>query len=416
MTAVFPARLSRLSLIVAAIGFACAHAIPVEETPASQSPVSRRSVTPEPMRVVGYFASWDVKSKGTRIADLPAKDLTHIYYAFAKIDSDGRVVLFDPCVDIGQCVPPATADSGGNFAALARLKALNPHLKLAISIGGWTDSGRFSDAAFNELSRRVFARTAIDLFIRQRPGLFDGIDIDWEFPVEGGLEGNIERPADKQNFTLLLRELRRQLDEQGATDKKHYELTIAASARLEEIANVEMSLIDPLLDFINVMTYDYHEAPGRTNFNSPLYAAIGDVTPTLNVDRTMTEFLSVGVRPSKLLVGIPFYGHAYGSVEDVNHGLFQNGTDRPADWKEHDGDWNVLAKTRLRNSRYVKYWEPAARVPYMYDSTSGTWVTYDDPRSVAEKVQYVREHGLGGVVIWELGGDDGSLMRAISGR
>ncbi|MGZ3492963.1 MAG: glycosyl hydrolase family 18 protein, partial [Gemmatimonadaceae bacterium] len=83
---------------------------------------------------------------------------------------------------------------------------------------------------------------------------------------------------------------------------------------------------------------------------------------------------------------------------------------------EHDGDWNVLAKTRLRDSRYVKFWESSARVPYMYDSTSGTWVTYDDPRSVAEKVQYVRKHGLGGVVIWELGGDDGSLMRAISGK
>jgi chitinase len=368
------------------------------------------------MRVVGYFASWDVKSKGTRIADLPARDLTHIYYAFAKIGSDGRVVLSDPCVDIGVCVSPATADSGGNFAALGRLKALNPHLKLAISIGGWTDSGKFSDAALTDASRRLFTESAIDLFIRQRPGLFDGIDIDWEFPVEGGLDGNVERPADKQNFTLLLRELRRQLDAQGTTDSRHYELTIAASARLEEIANVEVALIEPLLDFINVMTYDYHEAPGRTNFNAPLYEARGDLTPRLNVDQTMTAFLDARVRRGKLLVGIPFYGHAYGSVPDVNHGLFQNGTDKPPGWHEHDGDWNVLAQTRLRNSRYVKYWESSARVPFMYDSTSGTWVSYDDPRSVREKVQYVREHGLGGVVIWELGGDDGSLMRAISAK
>ena len=416
MTVVPRARLGWFPLIVLAIGIACAHAIPVEESPASQAAASRASLAPQPMRVVGYFASWGVKSKGTRIADLPARDLTHIYYAFAKIDSDGRVVLSDPCVDIGACVSPATGEPGGNFAALARLKALNPHLKLAISIGGWTDSGRFSDAAFNELSRRVFARTAIDLFIRQRPGLFDGIDIDWEFPVEGGLEGNVERPADKQNFTLLLRELRRQLDEQGATDKRHYELTIAASARLGEIANVELAIIEPLLDFINVMTYDYHAAPGLTNFNAPLYEAKGDVTPRLTVDETMGAFLDARIPRGKLLVGIPFYGHAYGSVEDVNHGLFQNGTDKPADWKEHDGDWNVLAKTRLRDSRYVKYWESSARVPYMYDSTSGTWVSYDDPRSVGEKVQYVREHGLGGVVIWELGGDDGSLMRAISGK
>ncbi|MGZ3374869.1 MAG: hypothetical protein ACXU9O_15990, partial [Gemmatimonadaceae bacterium] len=102
-----PMRLNRFSYVVLAIGFACAHAIPVEETPASRSSASRGPVTPQPMRVVGYFASWDVKSKGTRIADLPAKDLTHIYYAFAKIDSDGRVVLSDPCVDVGQCVPPA---------------------------------------------------------------------------------------------------------------------------------------------------------------------------------------------------------------------------------------------------------------------------------------------------------------------
>jgi chitinase len=368
------------------------------------------------MRVVGYFASWGVKSKGTRIADLPARDLTHIYYAFAKIDSDGRVVLSDPCVDIGACVSPATGEPGGNFAALARLKALNPHLKLAISIGGWTDSGRFSDAAFNELSRRVFARTAIDLFIRQRPGLFDGIDIDWEFPVEGGLEGNVERPADKQNFTLLLRELRRQLDEQGATDKRHYELTIAASARLGEIANVEVAIIEPLLDFINVMTYDYHSGPGRTNFNAPLYAAKGDPTPQYNIDVTMRAFLDAKVPASKLLLGIPFYGHGYGSVPNVNGGLFQQGTGKPSDWKQGDGDWHTLAQTRLKDPHYVRHWESSARVPWLYDSTSGTWVSYDDPQSVGEKVRYVSERSLGGVVIWELGGDDGSLMRAISAK
>jgi chitinase len=405
-------RLNRLSSIVLAIGLACAHAIPVEETPNG----SQASVQSHPNRVVGYFASWDVRSKGTRIADLPAKDLTHIYYAFAKIGNDGRVVLSDPCVDIGKCDSTAAVNPGGNFAELEHLKGLNPLLMLAISIGGWTDSGKFSDAALTGASRRLFCESAIDLFIRQRPGLFDGIDIDWEFPVAGGLKGNVERPADKQNFTLLLRELRRQLDAQGAIDHKHYELTIAASARLQEIDNVEITVIQRLLDFINVMTYDYHSAPGRTNFNAPLYAARGDLDRTVNIDVTMREFLNAGVPASKLLVGIPFYGHAWGSVSNVRRGLFQNGTDKPVGWREHDGDWNVLARTRLKDSRYVRYWEDAARVPWLYDSTSGTWVSYDDPESVGEKVRYVREHGLGGVVIWELGGDDGSLMRAISGR
>jgi len=398
-------RLNRFSFIVLAICFACASAIPVSESPVSVPPT----------RVVGYLASWGVGTKGTHIADLPAKDLTHIFYAFAKIGTDGRVVLSNPCVDVGACDTPPSVGSGGNFAELGLLKKTNPHLKLTISIGGWTDSGKFSDAALTDASRRAFTASAIDLFIRQRPGLFDGIDVDWEFPVEGGLEGNVERPADKKNFTLLLAELRRQLDAQGAIDLKHYELTIAASARLNEIANVEIGRVEPLLDFINVMTYDYHSAPGRTNFNAPLYAAHGDLTNRANIDATMRAFLDANVPASKLLVGIPFYGHAYGSVQDVNNGLFQNGTDKVAAWREHDGDWKVLAQTRLKDSRYVRYWESKARVPWLYDARSGTWVSYDDPQSVGEKVRYVRERGLGGVVIWELGGDDGSLMRAISG-
>jgi chitinase len=251
------------------------------------------------------------------------------------------------------------------------------------------------------------------MFIRHNTGVFDGIDIDWEFPVAGGLEGNIERAADKENFTLLLGELRRQLDLQGSIDRRHYELTIAASARPQEIANVEISRIEPLLDFINVMTYDYHSGPGRTNFNAPLYAATGDLTPDLNVDVTMRAFLDAGVPAAKLLVGIPFYGHGYGNVANTNHGLFQEGSGRPSGWRENDGNWKVLAQTRLKDPRYVRYWEPNARVPWLYDSTSGTWISYDDPQSVGEKVKYVREHGLGGVVIWELGGDDGSLMQAI---
>lgn len=366
------------------------------------------------MRVVGYLASWGVRSKGTRIAQLPAKDLTHIFYAFAKIGNDGRVTLGDPCVDAGVCESAPAVGSGGNFAELERLKLRNPHLKLVVSIGGWTGSGKFSDAALTDSSRRLFAESAIDVFIRQRPGLFDGIDIDWEFPVAGGMKGNVERPADKENFTLLLAELRRQLDAQGAIDRRHYELAIAASARPSEIANLEIARITPLLDFINVMTYDYHSGSSRTGFNSPLYPAKGDPTPSLNVDVTMRAFLDAGVPAGKLLVGIPFYGRGYGSVPSVNSGLFQPGTGSPSGWRPRDGDWNVLSQTRLKDPHYVRHWESAARVPWLYDSTSGTWVSYDDPQSVGEKVLYVRERGLGGVVIWELGGDDGNLMRAIS--
>ena len=133
-------------------------------------------------RVVGYLASWGVRSKGTRIADLPGNQLTHIIYAFARITEDGRLALGDPCLDIGECNPngtPKPAD-GGNFAELRRLKERYPTLKLLVAVGGWTGSARFSDVAVSPESRRAFAQSAVDVIIRRSPGLFDGIDVDWE--------------------------------------------------------------------------------------------------------------------------------------------------------------------------------------------------------------------------------------------
>jgi chitinase len=370
-----------------------------------------------PMRVVGYLASWGVRSKGTSIANLPARHLTHIFYAFAEIAKDGSVTLGDPCIDAGACGKDVGLPrvAGGNFGELRRLKARYPHLKLAISIGGWGGSARFSDAALSDAARRKFAGSAIDLFVRRWPGLFDGIDIDWEFPVEGGLKGNAERPEDKQNFTLLLAELRRELDAQGSRDNRHYELTMAASARPSEIANLEVTRIVPLLDFINVMTYDYHTGGSIAHFNAPLYAAPNDPTPDLTIDSTMRDFKAAGVPAEKLLLGIPFFGRAYGGVANVNGGFLQAAPKPPQDWRESDGDWRRIA-AKLRDPHYTRHWEATARVPWLYDASNGNWISYDDPQSVSAKMDYVRAQNLGGVVIWELGADDGQLMRAISGE
>lgn len=368
-----------------------------------------------PTRVVGYLASWAAGTRGIAIASLPAKQLSHIFYAFAGIASDGSVTLGNRCIDVGACGrAPLPARPRGNLGELERLKARYPHLKLAISIGGWGGSGRFSDAALTDAARRRFAASAVDLFIRRWPGLFDGIDIDWEFPVQGGLKGNVERPADKQNFTLLLAELRRQLDAQGKNDKRHYELTIAASARPSEIANIELDRIVPLLDFIGVMTYDYHTGGSIAHFNAPLFAAASDPTPDLNVDASIRAFLGGGVPPEKLLVGIPFFARAYGGVPNVNAGFLQPSKGPPRDWRESDGGWRRLSRTRLTDPRYTRHWEPSARVPWLYDAKAGTWISYDDPEAVRAKMDYVRERKLGGVIIWELTADDGRLMQAIA--
>jgi len=389
----------------------------VAATPQSLGGEHAGNIAP-PMRVVGYLASWGVKNKGTSIAQLPAKHLTHIFYAFGLIGRDGSVVLGDPCIDVGACGQGAALPviAAGNFGELQRLKARYPHLRLAISIGGWGGSAGFSDAALNDASRRRFAGSAIDLFIRRWPGLFDGIDIDWEFPVEGGLKGNVERPEDKQNFTLFLAELRRELDAQGSRDKRHYELTIAASARPSELANIEVAKIVPLLDFINVMTYDYHTGFHYAHFNAPLYAVANDPTPDLTIDSTMRVFRNSGVPAQKLLIGIPFFARAFGGVANVNGGLLQPAPTPPRDWRDSDGDWRRIAATRLHDPRYVRHWETKARVPWLYDATNKNWISYDDPESVRAKMDYVREHSFGGVVIWELGADDGQLMRAIAGE
>jgi chitinase len=388
----------------------------VATSPRAPAGESDTPAAPAAPRVVGYLASWGVRAKGTSIAALPARQLTHIFYAFALIATDGSVTLGDRCVDVGACGREAAlpARPRGNFGELKLLKARNPHLKLAISVGGWGGSARFSDAALTDSARHKFSESAIDLFIRRWPGLFDGIDIDWEFPVQGGLKGNVERPADKENFTLLLAELRRELDEQGKKDNRHYELTIAASARPSEIANLELGRIVPLLDFINVMTYDYHTGGSIAHFNAPLFAAANDPTPELTVDASIRAFRDGGAPADRLLVGIPFFARAYGGVPNVNGGVLQPSSGPPKDWKEGDGDWRRLASTRLRDRRFARHWESSAKVPWLYDSKDGTWITYDDPDAVRAKMAYMRQHGLGGVVIWELGADDGRLMRAIA--
>jgi chitinase len=163
------------------------------------------------------------------------------------------------------------------------------------------------------------------------------------------------------------------------------------------------------------MTYDYHTGGSIAHFNAPLYPATGDPTPELTVDASIRAFRAGGVPADKLLIGVPFFAKAYGRVADINAGLLQPSAAAAKDWRESDGDWRRLSRNTLGNPRYVRHWEPKAQVPWLYNATSGTWITYDDPQSVRAKANYVRENSLGGVIIWELGGDDGRLMNAIVG-
>ena len=377
------------------------------------------AASPSPLRtrVIGYVAGWGVRSKGTRIAELPGEHLTHVIYAFAGIGADGRMIHLDTCADIGRCRADSTGAAlaaGGNFAQLRELKRRHPHLKILVAVGGWTGSARFSDVALTDSTRQAFAASGIDIFIRRHAGLIDGIDVDWEFPVSGGLPTNTTRPDDRRNFTLLLRELRRQLDAEGARDGRTYLLTAATIAGASGLRNIEADSVARVLDWLNVMTYDYHSGSKVAHFNAPLHSSPGDPTPYYNVDSTVAIYRRAGVPAEKIVVGIPFYGRGYAGVPAASDGLFQPATGAaPQEWGGPGIDWRLLRQRRPEENGFKRFWSDSARVPWLHNPSTGIWISYDDPASVRAKVDFARAKGLAGVMIWELGGDDGTLLRAI---
>src|SRR5215207_2512261 len=147
-------------------------------------------------RIIGYYAGWTNKSENFAPTDIAADKLTHVNYAFGLIGPDGRAVLGDAEADVGQA-DGNPSELGGNFRQLRELKGRHPHLKTLISMGGWTGSGGFSDACATVERRRDFVASCIELFLTRWPGVFDGIDIDWEYPFCCGLPDNGYRPEDR---------------------------------------------------------------------------------------------------------------------------------------------------------------------------------------------------------------------------
>ncbi len=355
--------------------------------------------TPTSARLVGYFYG---QERGSHVADIPADRLTDILYAFVSVSDSGKCVSANPTVD-------AT-----DLPQLVHLKMQYPQLKLLISVGGYSQSAHFSDAAFTADSRQRFAQSCVQ-FMQQHH--LDGIDIDWELPVSGGMPGNVHRPEDKQDFTALLGELRKQLDTLGAQDGQHYLLTVAAPIGPSQYKNIELTAIPQYLDWINLMAYAFYTASSPvTNFNAPLYASSTDPAPTskrtsLNGDAAVRAYLAAGVPASKLVLGVPFYGRGWQAAADVNHGLYQADNGPATDsglprgtWSDGAISYGSLEKYYL--GHYQRYWQDETQEPWLYDAQSGIFITYEDPQSLGAKADYIRTHTLGGIMIWHLSDDD----------
>ncbi|MGK3372889.1 glycoside hydrolase family 18 protein, partial [Citrobacter youngae] len=307
---------------------------------------------------------------------------------------------------------------------IPQLRKQNPNLKVLLSVGGWGARG-FSGAAATKESRAVFIQSAQEIIAKY--GL-DGIDLDWEYPVNGAWGLVESQPADRANFTALLTELRAALGHKKL-------LTIAVGANAESPKSwVDVKAIAPSLDYINLMTYDM--AYGTQYFNSNLYdstqwptvAAADRYSANFVVD----NYLAAGLKASQMNLGIGFYGRV--PKRAVEPGI---------DWSKPDAQKNPVTQpyfepaqielfkslgVDLSKDTYVKYndivaklindpqkrfsqhWDDEAKVPWISvqsaDGKALFALSYENPRSVAIKADYIKSKGLGGAMFWEYGADD----------
>jgi chitinase len=366
--------LRKIALAAICLLFCAGHTAP---TCAAES---KRGTDSAP-RVIAYVAGWKMP------ANINAHKLTHINFAFARIDGNGKAFLPQP-------------DMGAKLARLRALKAKNPRLKILLSIGGWEAEG-FSDAAWSDASRKVFATSAIALL---REHALDGLDLDWEYPGQS-VAGIKSRPEDKQNFTLLLAAVRKQLNQAGS----EYLLTIASADR-EYFEYTEMDKLHIHLDWINVMSYDFFNSlTPTTGHHAGLYGSPFVAVNDRNADASVQQHLAAGIPADKLVLGVAFYGRGFAGVQPLHKGLNQR-----YERFEAAHPYSEMVDKLIGRQGFVREWDAQARAPFLWNAATKAFITYDDPQSIAAKADYVLAHRLGGIMFWELSQDrDDELLDTI---
>ena len=309
---------------------------------------------------------------------LSAQKLDVVNFAFAVVAPDGSVYL-PPKVD------PA------RLHAVAGKRLDNPGLKVVLSVGGW-GAGNFSEAVATASARKVFIDSSTALMLAHD---LDGLDIDWEYPTLPG-PGISHSPADRVNFSLLLEALRARLDALGRKHQRRYLLTIAA-ADGEAAQGLELARIARALDWINLMTYDFHGSlTPTTGHHAGLRASTLAPAEGRNATRAVDEFLAAGVPPRKLNLGLAFYGRRFGDVTPEHDGLYQPFAS--------DGGyvtWQQIQRDFLDKGGFVRHWDETAQSAWLWNAAERKMISYDDPQALKAKAAFVRERGLGGVMYWE---------------
>ena len=430
--------------------------------------------------VGGWYEEWGTYYANANVADMQANgvagSLTHLIYAFAKPVANGSNVscaLADTYADYQKVVPqvtgatPATAPLQGNFGALVQLKQLHPNLKVLISIGGWnppTYNQLFDTASSTSAQRQAFVSSCINMFVQGNIAsgvstgtLFDGFDIDWEFP----------NANEKTNFTALMTEFRNELNTLSSTTGKTYYVLadLAAGPSTPGAAafsgndggydTINISGLNAVLDYMNVDGYNYAgDWSNATNDASPLYD--NPASPLYGkgdtIDATVQYYLSHGASASKYTMGFPLYGAGWaGGLTSTNSGMYQNATgvtdptgvltpngaapvpnlngvgncstgnnqSSPAagcDFLLTDGLATYRTLVNLLTHGFTASYDSTRCAARMFNPTTHTAFSYDNAQSVQCKVNYIKANGLGGGYVWALKDDDpnGDLTKALA--
>ncbi|XP_066245992.1 probable chitinase 10 [Euwallacea similis] len=361
--------------------------------------------------VICYHGTWSHYRSGKgkfSITNVPAHLCTHYIYAFVGLDSStSQVITLDEWLDF----------SLGSLASAASLKIKNPDIKILVAVGGWNEgSAKYSSMAADAKKRAKFVASALKFV--QING-FDGLDLDWEYPARRD-SGN---SADKANFAALVKELYQAFSPRGLL------VTAAVSATSSSVdVSYDVPILSKYLDFINVMLYDFHGNWNSAAYhNAPLYSTTklaGTIYADYNVNASIQGWIARGASPSKLALGIPFYGRTMtlASSRATAPGSPISAVEVPAGpYTGTPGFWGYNEIVEKFNAGgWTCKWDEEQQVPYAYSGS--TWLSFENEQSIALKVAYAQNNGLGAVMLWSietedflgLSGTQYPLLKAIS--